>query len=44
MEEEGRSKVASPWTGERERFVVAALNLGKIEINGRDRESMGEKK
>jgi hypothetical protein len=29
---------------ERERFVVAALNLGEIEMNGRDRESMGEKK
>jgi hypothetical protein len=36
MEEEGRSKVMPPWIGERERAVVATLNLGEMEMNGRE--------
>jgi hypothetical protein len=39
IEEEGRSNDVPPWTGdrERERVIAAALNLGEIEMNGRER-------
>jgi hypothetical protein len=43
IEEEGRSKVAPPCMRERERVVATALNLGEIEMNGRERESHGRK-
>jgi hypothetical protein len=35
VEKEGRSKVVPPWMGER--VVVAALNLGEIKMNERER-------
>jgi hypothetical protein len=37
IEEEGTSKVMPPCMGERERVVAAALNLGEMEMNGRER-------